>query len=129
MSTPSPSSISGLLINMLEFHANLKLYHFQTKRYGAHKASDQLYGTLVSLIDHFFEVYQGKYKKLPSLKGTLHVSTIKDKAFVDYTRKFITHIETSSRKSCKLRENSDLCNILDEIRAALAQFIYLLTFK
>jgi hypothetical protein len=114
---------------MIEFHNNLKLYHFQTKRYGSHKASDQLYTQLVALIDHFFEVYQGKHHKLPPIHGTIHVATIKDKAFATYTRNVMIMIETATRKSCKLRENSDLCNILDEIRAALAQFVYLLTFK
>ena len=122
-------SVSDLFLKLIEYHNNLKLFHFQTKRYGSHKAADQLYSQLVTLIDHFFEVYQGKYKKLPKLNGTVRVVTIKDKEFVNYTKHFIAMLERATRKGCKLRENSDLCNILDEIRAALAQFIYLLTFK
>ena len=122
-------SVSVLFLKMLEYHNNLKLYHFQTRRYGSHKAADQLYSSLVELIDHFFEVYQGKYKRIPPLRGTLRVVTLKDKEFALYTRKFMLDLEQSTRSGCKLRDNSDLCNILDEIRAALAQFIYLLTFK
>ena len=122
-------SFADLFLKMLEYHNNLKLYHFQTKRYGYHKASDELHGKLNELMDHFFEVYQGKYKKFPPIKGTTHVATIKDKDFVKYTRSFMDMLERSTREKCKLRLNSDLCNILDEIRAALAHFIYMSSFK
>jgi hypothetical protein len=105
------------------------LYHFQTKRYGAHKAADQLYSQLITLIDQFFEVYQGKHKKIPSLNGSILITTNKDKDFVAYTKKNIILLENATRKCCKVRQNSDFCNILDEIRAAMAQFIYLMTFK
>lgn len=121
--------VSQLFLAMMDYHNNLKLYHFQTKRYGAHKAADQLYTKLVDLIDQFFEVYQGKHERLPPLQGSIHIETRKDKDFATYTKKCVVLLEHATRKCCKIRKNSDLCNILDEIRAAMAQFIYLLTFK
>jgi len=121
--------IATLFLSMMAYHNNLKLYHFQTQRYGAHKAADQLYTQLVGLIDQFFEVYQGKYKKIPSLQGSISITTHNDKDFVTYTKKCIVLLEHATRKCCKVRQNSELCNILDEIRAAMAQFIYLLMFK
>ena len=37
----------------------IKLYHWQTKIYARHKATDNLHSELLSSIDKFIEVYMG----------------------------------------------------------------------
>jgi len=118
-----------LLLRLLEYQANVKLFHFQTKQYGRHKAADDLYHRLTQLIDDYFEAYQGQTRRLPPLQGVLRVGTISDSNFAAYTQRFMVLLERTTRSRCQRRSNSDLCNILDEIRAALAQFIYLLSFR
>ena len=125
----STSYATRLLLRMLEYQNNLKLFHFQTKLFARHKASDELYEKLTTLIDDFFEVLQGKSQKLVPLKGTIHIATVKDKDILNYTKQFSAYLEHSMQKKCQLQKNSDLCNILDETRAALARFIYLLSFQ
>lgn len=123
------TTIKKVLLHILEYQNNLKLHHFQTPNYSVHKATDSLYTSLTGLMDEFFEVWQGKTRKLTPLKGTIKIRTIKDKDFVNYTKKFIVYLKYAMKKSCELKENTDLCNILDEITASLSKFIYLSTFK
>jgi len=123
------TTIKKVLLCVLEYQNNLKLHHFQTANYSVHKSTDSLYESLTNLMDEFFEVWQGKTHKLTPLKGSIKLKTMKDKDFINYTKKFIVYLKHAMKKSCELKENTDLCNILDEIIASLSKFIYLSTFK
>ena len=47
--------MAGLIHDLLEFSAQVKLYHWQTKVYARHVASDKLFGEINSLIDQFVD--------------------------------------------------------------------------
>ena len=53
--------MSKLLQHFFYYQNLIKIFHWQTKKYAQHIASDQLYQTLQTLIDQWVEVYQGKY--------------------------------------------------------------------
>ena len=42
--------MAGLVHDMLELSAQIKLYHWQTKSYARHKASDSLFSEMNDLI-------------------------------------------------------------------------------
>ena len=48
---------------MLELLMTVKLYHWNTKSYSTHKATDDLYSSLNDNIDKFIEVYMGTMEK------------------------------------------------------------------
>lgn len=105
----------------------VKMYHWQTKSFAEHKATDDLVGTLDTNIDKFVEVYMGRYGR-PLIKKTLPVKNLT----VSGIRAFITR--SSAWLSTKLprmvkRTDTDLLNIRDEILADLNQIKYLFTLS
>ena len=117
----------------LETILMIKLYHWKTHSYAAHKSTDDLYSKLNENIDRFMEVLFGK---------SGHRMDFTDKktiAFIDVTSKeeLIKKVEQfksylvslDNNPALKTMSNSDLLNIRDEILGDMNQFLYLLTFK
>jgi len=104
--------------------------------YSVHKATDELYGELNTLMDQFVEVLLGKHDNVSEKKkhdilniNTLHVKNYKDnglfKKSVEDFKTYLIGLNTMFSRS----KNSDLMNIRDEILALLNKISYLLTFK
>jgi hypothetical protein len=121
-----------VLLNMV------KLYHWKTCSYAAHKASDELYDSLNKNIDKFVEVLLGKLhgkrvnltneKTIPLidfLNGPLFDEDMKSE--IMKVKKYLIDLDNNS--FLLEMSNSDLFNIRDEILGSLNQFLYLLSFK
>ena len=106
----------------------IKLYHWQTKVYSRHKATDGVIEALDTSIDKYVEVYMGKYgrMKMTSANSTVHVSNLSEKSIVRFIHKCIDYLQTSLVKKLK-ESDSDLLNIRDEMLAELNQLLYLFT--
>jgi hypothetical protein len=119
-----------LVIKFMELLNLVKLYHWKTKVYSQHKATDELHERLGENIDKFIEVLLGKDESRIRLVGkkiqlidSLDESDFKAHIF-EY-RHFLTGLDgiLDSRK------DSDLLNIRDEMLADINQFLYLMTFE
>lgn len=117
------------LARMLEFQHNLKLYHFQTQYYGAHKASDWLHAVWLPVMDQFWEVYQGEFGRLPTLERSLVVRTIPDSEIINYAKKWIAFLTAWYQDIRGNTSNGNLLNLMDEMIAAVYKFTYLVTFR
>jgi hypothetical protein len=112
-----------------EMLTTVKLYHWKTKSYAQHKATDELYGRLNDNIDKFIEVWLGKdesrikmiEKKLNLLEYT-NTSDFKEKMYK--YRDFLTDMN----KHFDAKKDTDLLSIRDDILVDLNQFLYLMTF-
>jgi hypothetical protein len=109
------------------FHmrSQIKLYHWQTRSFSEHEATDDLVTALDTNIDKFIEVYMGRYGR-PYIKKTLPVKNLT----VTGIRSFITKSDewlASSLPRMLKKTDSDLLNIRDEILADLNQIKYLFT--
>jgi hypothetical protein len=118
----SGGEIVKVLFNLRE---QIKLYHWQTKSFSEHKATDDLVKSLDINIDKFVEVYMGRYGR-PYVKETLPVKNLT----VTGIRGFIN--KTSGWLSEKLPQmlkkmDTELLNIRDEMLADMNQVKYLLT--
>jgi len=130
------TSKKHIITKLLEMLITVKLYHWNTLTFSVHKATDDLYGELNTLMDQFVEVLLGKYNnvneknkhEILSIK-TLHMKNYKDnglfKKALDDFKKYLTGLSPVFSQS----ENSDLLNIRDEILAVLNKVSYLLTLK
>lgn len=126
-SSNKKSSIVHMFIEMLNV---VKLYHWKTKSYAQHKATDELYELLNGHIDKFVEVMLGKNgsriemweKDVLSIQYT-NLSDFKGRVY-EY-RTFLSQLNNYFDATT----DSDLLNIRDEILGDLNQFLYLLTFK
>ena len=109
----------------------IKLYHWQTKNYARHIASDTLHATLLPLIDRFVETYSAAYD--PDLKVSgdcikTNVISLDDTDAASLVGRAIVFLSTELPMLCP-EMPSDLINIRDEMVTALRQAQYLFRLK
>ena len=108
----------------------IKLYHWQTKVYSRHKATDSVIESLDKSIDKYVEVYMGKYgrMKMNSSTGTVSVKNLSESSIINFIKRCIAYLNSELVR--KLKENdTDLVNIRDEMLAELNQLLYLFTLR
>jgi len=108
----------------------VKLYHWKTRSFSQHKATDELYSKLSENIDRFLEVLMGKdqsrVRMLESRIDLLDPDSEKEfKVRIHKYREFMENMNTYFDS----RRDSDLLNIRDEILANLNQFLYLMSMS
>jgi len=124
------ASKAMIVATFLEILNTVKLFHWRTKSYAKHKATDELYSKLNENIDTFIEVLLGKSEsRIHSINKQCeylnfnHFTDFRDKIyeFRDFLIKMNTILNT--------KKDSDLLSIRDAILADINQFLYLTTFK
>lgn len=104
----------------------VKMFHFQTKFYAAHKASDEYHGKFLKNMDQFTEVAQGIFGRLRQKEMSINFKTVTDQTIVDALDKFVSRMTKIEDDFGNLTE---LTTIRDQMIADTQQFKYLLTFK
>ena len=129
INTPKNENKTEIVRIFLEMLNNIKLYHWKTKSYAQHKATDELYDKLNKNIDKFIETLLGKdelrikmLKKRVDLLDTKNTNEFKSRIY-EY-REFLLDMNDIFHE----RRDSDILSIRDEILSDLNQFLYLLTF-
>jgi hypothetical protein len=108
----------------------IKLYHWQTKVYARHIATDKIIESLDKNIDTFVEVYIGKYgrPKLSGKNATILLHNLSEAGASRLIQAAIKHLQGPLTKSLKPID-TDLMNIRDEMVSDLNQLLYLFTLK
>lgn len=119
--------LNKLTMNLLNHQIIMKLFHFQTTMYGAHKASDSYLSKFADTMDRFLEIAQGIYGKVTLKKYTLTGSAHTDENIVNHLEGMITLLREKINDI--LANYTDLINIRDELVGDIEQLKYLLTFK
>jgi len=120
---------SHLVRIFLEMLNVIKIYHWKTRSFSQHKATDELYERMNEHIDQFVEVLLGKDQSRINMVEKnielLDASTTKEfQARVFQYRGFLTDLDRYFDK----KRDTDILNIRDEILGDINQFLYLLTF-
>lgn len=116
----------------MEMLTTIKLYHWKTRSYSQHKATDELHERLQENIDKFVEVMLGKTRggaeRVKMIQKCLHIFDFSKKS--DFRDQIIEYREFLMRMSQFLdkERDNDLLNIRDEMVADVNQFLYLLSF-
>ena len=122
-----------ITIIFLEMLMMIKLFHWKTRSFATHKATDELYESMNGNIDKFIEVLLGKSGSRIDLMGNKSISLIDLNSQEQLTSKieYFKHylIGLTNNKSLSSIKNTDLLNIRDEILGDMNKFLYLLTFK
>ncbi len=119
------------MLKSLQLQAEMKILHWQTMSYAEHKAFGKFYDRIGDHIDNLIECIQGKYGRI-MIGGidSIQVSdynNLKINIFLmDMDTFFTTEIWT-----CGINKMADteIVNIVDEIKAELDRLRYLLTLK
>jgi N-acyl-D-aspartate/D-glutamate deacylase len=120
------SHIVHIFLEMLNI---IKLYHWKTKSYAQHKATDELHENLSKNIDKFVEVLLGKDEsRIRMIEKDIEIMDFSDtmsfkEKMYEY-REFLTNLDRYFNN----RTDSDLFSIRDDILADINQFLYLMTF-
>lgn len=126
----SNSSTNALIVGtFLKVLNMVKLYHWKTRSYSQHKATDELYGRLNENIDKFVEILLGKDEsRINMIEKQIELidenNTRDLKARLCEFRHFLTEFNVFFDS----KKDSDLLNVRDEILGDVNQFMYLLTF-
>lgn len=121
------TALNRLAMNLLNHQVVLKLFHFQTEHYGAHKASDSYLEKFAGTMDKFLEIAQGIYGKITLKKYGLTGSSHTDENIVKHLDGMLTYLR--EKIDDVLGEYTDLINVRDELAGDIEQLKYLLTFK
>jgi hypothetical protein len=115
----------------LQLRDQIKLYHWQTRVYARHVATDKILESLEKAIDSYVEVYFGKYGrvKLTGKNAQVILHNLTDAGIIRMITSAVKYLQGPLTKSLKAVQDSDLNNIKDEIIADLNQLLYLFTLK
>lgn len=128
------NDIASHILCFVELLNTIKIFHWSTKTYSIHKATDELHEKLSKLVDSFIEIYIGHCSR----KGGSGVPVFRFKqgerasiefceckslaAFCKVLDDNIIHLEGLTKS---LDGYTDLVNIRDEMVGALAHALYL----
>lgn len=115
----------------LEMLNTIKLYHWKTKSYAQHKATDKLYAKLNENIDTFIETLLGKEGSRIYLEKNANTPLDRSNTLEEFKSKMYDYREFLIDLTDKLnpRRDTDLLSIRDEMLSHVNQFLYLLTFE
>jgi DNA-binding ferritin-like protein len=122
-----------IAIRFLEMLLMVKLYHWKTRQYSSHIATDEFYERLNDHMDKFMEILLGKTQVRMDLLNVKSISLIdmKDidqfKGKLNDFKKYLVNLEENP--GIKSMSNTDLLNIRDEILGHINQLLYLLSLK
>lgn len=118
-----------LVVKFMELLNLVKLYHWKTKVYSQHKATDELHERLSENIDKFIEVLLGKDESRIRMVGKKIqlIDSLDESEFKGHIFEY-RHFLTGLDDILDARKDSDLLNIRDEMLADINQFLYLMSF-
>lgn len=114
-------TIQDFVLCMLHSQTNAHILHLQSRSYAEHKALQKYYETIDGIIDDYVEAYQGKYGIIENYPTTYEAPAKP----LEYMVGLLDYL-TQARPS--LPQDSELCNILDEMAQLLDSTIYKLRF-
>lgn len=109
----------------------IKMLHFQSEKYGAHKALDTYYGTFNLNMDKFMEVLQGERGRI-EVNGTMfstETELANDSDIAGKLDVFKQQVLVGMFEGNNYGTNSALVTIRDDMSADLDQLKYLLSFQ
>lgn len=119
---------SRMIKMFFEILHTIKLYHWKTKSYSQHKATDELHEKLSEQTDRFVEVLMGKTaSRIDMVENKMKLYDFDDKThFKDKIFEFRQFL-IDLNQIFKNKRDSDLLTIRDDMLEGVNQFLYLMT--
>ena len=107
--------------DLLQYSIVLKLYHWKTKSYARHIASDQLYKNINEFMDQLVEYYQGRNPLININDQRIKLYNVEDDNAIDFLNELNLFIRSLSIP------NKGIINKRDELIGFIHQTLYLFT--
>lgn len=122
--------MNKIILNLIKIQNQLRILHWQTSSYAAHKAFGKAYEDLDGLIDTLVEVHQGKYGKITfDTPINLNLVNLEEIDIDDILNQLNDYLIEHFNEAHDSVRDTDCLNIRDEILAAINKLRYLLTLK
>ena len=112
----------ALVDHFFRFQNELKLYHWRTKYYSRHRATDKLTESMLDLIDRFIEAYMGIHGRVSLASADMKLRTFTDKNAPRLLQEMVRYLNTLDQP---LQKDLALLNIRDEMVSTLEQTLFL----
>lgn len=116
-----------IVSHLLTIRNQIKLYHWQTKQFARHTATDALTLALDTNIDAFVESYMGRYGR-PTVSGSIKLHNFSEAAAKSFVAKETKYLENELPKKIG-KADTDLLNLRDTILGDLTKVSYLFTLN
>lgn len=120
----------SFITHLLSVLDGIKVYHWSTKTYARHKASDELHSSLSKLTDQFVEIYLGEQNKRPHFDvehDIIKLYDCTDDEAMEELKKFAAWLKTDLKEVAG--DSLSLNHIVEEMSSAAHQAMYLFTFS
>jgi hypothetical protein len=121
------TSGGDIVTHLLTIRNQIKLYHWQTKEFARHKATDDLTASLDLNIDAFVESYMGRYGR-PKVTKSIKLHNFTEAAAKSFVERETKYLEKELPKKIG-KTDSDLLNLRDTILGDLTKVSYLFTLN
>lgn len=125
----SNTSDSSFLGEFLRILAQMRVYHWQTSAYAQHQAFGSYYDAMSDLIDSFVESYQGKYERVKFASSNFVASVNLEDYDPSTCCQYIDEILSFLEGLQSTTQDSELDNIIDEMKQETTKLKYLLTLN
>lgn len=114
----------------LHLRDQIKLYHWQTKVYARHIATDKILETLEKTIDSFVEIYIAKYgrPKISGKSAIIHLHNLTEAGASKLIHSSVKFLQGPLTRRLK-QGDTELFSLRDDLIADLNQLLYLFTLK
>jgi hypothetical protein len=116
-----------IVTHLLTIRNQIKLYHWQTREFARHTATDALTLTLDTNIDAFVESYMGRYGR-PKVSGSIKLHNFSESAARAFVTKETKYLEKELPRKIG-KDDTDLLNLRDTILGDLTKVLYLFTLQ
>ena len=124
------TDIGEIALYFIYIRDQLKIYHWQTKNYARHVASDSFVSSLSDKMDKFMEVAQGKSgSRIVLAQNNFSFKNQDDISIVNLLQIFKEWLTNDLSTHLNPVKDSDLITIRDDILIDLNQTLYLFTFQ
>jgi len=110
---------------LFEARDQIHLIHLNTTSYAEHKALNAFYDSWLSLVDSFIETYQGKYGRIGGVAQITIDSIVNSRVYLINLMVFINEYA----EPIVSEADSDLLNIIADMKGLINETLYLLTLK
>jgi hypothetical protein len=121
------NTIGQITYFFLKLRNYMKVFHWQTKSYAQHIASDNFVTEFDKLTDTFIETIQGSKNKRLSLETTLTLKNMNSKNIIKVLYSFRKFLKYDLLKIIK--SDTDLINIRDDMIHLINKTLYLFTLQ
>jgi len=126
--TPN-SPLAKLTLSLLAIRDQAHLFHWQTKSYAEHVALGEFYETFIDKVDSLMENIIAKTARPEISNGTITLSGYGTESLNAFLLKTKTTLKTEMLEAISPKNNEEIWNIVEELKAMVNKLEYLLTLK